>query len=322
MPGTTTSGFGEPDDYQAALRRNSDLNLLVTGRGEFRAQLTRISLPHIHLLAGEEDLSRIAFIRLPERMVRVSLPVRRATQLFWNGIPSRPDEIVAHYGGQCWYERTEGPSEWQTISLSTDDLVKYGRVIIGATFAAPPGGCQWRPPPGALRSLARLYNDAIRVNKIRPRAATEATSAHGLEQQVLLALIECMDNENAVACDATSYRHAGIMSQFEEFVYANPGQRYSMHEISAMLGVSDRTLLSCCKVHLGMGPLRYLRLRRMQLVRRALRDGEPGMTSVSEVAGRYGFEQLGRFARDYRAQFGELPSVTLLYKVDGWSCGC
>ena len=60
-----------------------------------------------------------------------------------------------------------------------------------------------------------------------------------------------------------------------------------------------------------MSSTSYLRLRRMSLVYRALWRGDPDAASVSEVARRYGFRNLGRFAASYRALFGELPSATL-----------
>jgi AraC family ethanolamine operon transcriptional activator len=62
---------------------------------------------------------------------------------------------------------------------------------------------------------------------------------------------------------------------------------------------------------LGMRPSRYRRLPAMQQVHRALRSGASGAASVSEVARRHGFRGLGRLAANYRALYGELPSVTL-----------
>jgi hypothetical protein len=41
MPRTVTSAFSEPVDFETALRKGGCLSLLVTGRGQFRAQLTR-----------------------------------------------------------------------------------------------------------------------------------------------------------------------------------------------------------------------------------------------------------------------------------------
>jgi AraC-like DNA-binding protein len=99
--------------------------------------------------------------------------------------------------------------------------------------------------------------------------------------------------------------------RFEALLQAQPERNLRMAEICAALGVSERLLRSLCAEHLGMSPTTYLRLRRMSLVHRTLRRGEPEATSVSEVARGYGFGSLGRFAADYRALYGELPSATL-----------
>jgi len=60
-----------------------------------------------------------------------------------------------------------------------------------------------------------------------------------------------------------------------------------------------------------MAPSQYLRLRRMQQVHRALRNENAVTARVSEVVERYGIRDLGRFATNYRAVYGELPSATL-----------
>jgi AraC-like DNA-binding protein len=42
-----------------------------------------------------------------------------------------------------------------------------------------------------------------------------------------------------------------------------------------------------------------------------LRAARPGEVTVAEVAAKWGFWHLGRFASTYRATFGELPSQSL-----------
>jgi AraC-like DNA-binding protein len=60
-----------------------------------------------------------------------------------------------------------------------------------------------------------------------------------------------------------------------------------------------------------MGPIRYLTLRRMHLVRRALLRAESLETSVTRIATDHGFWELGHFSVAYRALFGETPSASL-----------
>jgi len=58
MPGCVTSTFSEPDDFAAALRQEGYLKLLITGRGQFQAQLMQIVLHRQRLSTAEEQLPR------------------------------------------------------------------------------------------------------------------------------------------------------------------------------------------------------------------------------------------------------------------------
>jgi AraC-like DNA-binding protein len=95
-----------------------------------------------------------------------------------------------------------------------------------------------------------------------------------------------------------------------------------LSEICGAIGVSERTLRDCCQDHLGMGPHRYLWLRRMHLTRRALRDADPARTSVTELATAHGFWELGRFSVEYRNLFDETPSTTLRRSTAQGADGC
>ena len=105
--------------------------------------------------------------------------------------------------------------------------------------------------------------------------------------------------------------HARIMIRFEEVLAEHFSRPLSMPELCELIVVSDRTLRSCCAEFLGMSPIQYVLLRRLKEVRRALRDADPDTVNVADVAHRFGFAQLGRFAGRYRAIFGETPSTTL-----------
>ena len=79
-------------------------------------------------------------------------------------------------------------------------------------------------------------------------------------------------------------------------------------EIARKLGLSVRTMHDIVRRYRGMSLHRYLRLRRLWLVRRRLLAGAD---SVKAVALAFGFWHLSDFSRSYRDQFGETPSQTL-----------
>lgn len=309
MPGSLTSVFGEPEDFQAALSGDGVAGLLITGRGQFRARLTRIALHRLHLAAGEEELSRIAFITVPAGMVLVSLPVGKRPSPVWGGIEMRAGSMITLGPGERVHARTGGPCGWGAIRLPDQELLHYGRALCGAGFVVPPALAAWRPSSAAARHLAQLHRAAIRMAEARPGALIDTEAAHGLEQQLIHALIECLSAGSADEETPTARRHLGVLARFEDLLQAEPFPQ--MPKLCAALGVSERTLRECCKKHLGMGPSRYRHLRRMQQVHRALRSENPDTASVSGVAGRYGFRDLGRLAANYRALYGELPSATL-----------
>jgi transcriptional regulator GlxA family with amidase domain len=101
------------------------------------------------------------------------------------------------------------------------------------------------------------------------------------------------------------------MVRFEEVLEEHLSRALHMPELCELITVSRRTLRLCCAEFLGMSPTRYVLLRRLKKVRSALRDADPEMANVSEIAHRFGFTELGRFAGNYQATFGETPSTTL-----------
>lgn len=80
--------------------------------------------------------------------------------------------------------------------------------------------------------------------------------------------------------------------------------------LAQVSGVRPRTLETHFKVFLGTTPLGWVRRMRLARARQELLHSAPHAT-VTDVALASGFNQLGRFAAQYRKAFGELPSATI-----------
>src|SRR5579871_3259996 len=123
-------------------------------------------------------------------------------------------------------------------------------------------------------------------------------------------MVRCLADVAGVEAPNVGRRHAAIVARFEDFLAANPDRAIYLTEICAAIGVAERTLCAACEEHLGMGPIRFLNLRRMHLAHRALLRADSSNTTVTTIATDHGFWELGRFSVTYRDLFGESPSET------------
>ncbi|MDV3128817.1 AraC family transcriptional regulator [Mycobacterium sp. 21AC1] len=95
-------------------------------------------------------------------------------------------------------------------------------------------------------------------------------------------------------------------------IASEQGAEYTVGELARLAGVSLRTLEAGFRAELDCTPLQYLRRSRLakahaELV--ALKGASE--TTVGSVAARWGFFHMGRFAADFRQQFGTSPSQVL-----------
>ncbi|MBF4463018.1 MULTISPECIES: AraC family transcriptional regulator [unclassified Rathayibacter] len=96
-----------------------------------------------------------------------------------------------------------------------------------------------------------------------------------------------------------------------EFIHAHCAEPIGPTEVAAAAGLTVRGLQSAFHRVLGMRPLAYLRLVRLDRVRAELLAADPHETTVLELAQRWGFGNPGRFSVAFAARFGEPPSTTL-----------
>src|SRR5215472_10581591 len=103
MPGSATSVYSEAEDFEAALRAQGCLGLLVTGPGQFRPRLTELGLHRLRLAATDEPLPRIAPVAVPADMILLSLPRDTGSTTIWGGIRVGAGELMTLGPGECSY---------------------------------------------------------------------------------------------------------------------------------------------------------------------------------------------------------------------------
>ena len=223
----------------------------------------------------------------------------------------RPTDIVRHSEGQSYFQRSSGPVSFGTMSLPVEEMVSVGAAIAGLDLRPPKDALTCPAALHAIAKLQRLHAAAGHLAAEAPEIIANPDAARGLEQALIEAMVACLDDRDEPEHNSAQGQHAIVMRRFRRVLEENSEQPLFITEICKAIRVSDRTLRVCCHEHLGISPKRYLLLRRMHLARRALRAAAANAATVTEVATRYGFWQLGRFAVEYRSLFGETPSATL-----------
>jgi len=105
--------------------------------------------------------------------------------------------------------------------------------------------------------------------------------------------------------------HYAALQRAVTFIDEHAHRDISVADIADAAHVTIRAVQLAFRRHLDMTPMDYLRRVRLELAHHELVDADPGLTTVTTVAYRWGFASPSRFALYYRAAYGVLPSHTL-----------
>jgi AraC-like DNA-binding protein len=310
MPGGGTRTFLEPDQYEVGLGE-AQIAAFILPRDKFRARLTWAELHHLRVLRCEEDSPGIAYVQLAPELAFVTFSADSGLLPVWRGIEMLTSDIMFHSRGDRLHRATPGSFVWNVIAIEPARLEYYGRGLSGIPFSLPAEGRTLQPSRRVAAGLRRLHARICRLAETKPKILSHSEVARAIEQSLIHMSVTCLTTARARTDEYAKRRHAGIMVRFEEVLSEHISQPLDMPELCTLLAVSDRTLRLCCAEFLGMSPTEYVPLRRLEAVRRALRNVKSDMVNVAGIAYSFGFAELGHFAETYRARFGEAPSTTL-----------
>jgi AraC-like DNA-binding protein len=310
MPTSEIRSFTDPSEFAAAIH-GVDVDLTFVGSGPFSAKITRIDLGSISIQRLSESLPLIIHASNLGEHATFGFHTQPGQSLVRDGVEVTWDKIVHAGRSQSQFQRSAGPMDWGSISLQMEDVTFAEISALGINLPAASSEKIITPRPEALAKLRRVHAAIGSISRDAPELIADSEAARGLEQTLMQALIGCLDDGQIQEQTPSQQRHHAIMQRFHAVLDAESDRPVYVLEMATAVGASIRTLSVCCHEHLGLGPKRYLLLRRMYLARQALREADPAETSVTAVATQYGFWQFGRFAGQYKSLFGELPSVTL-----------
>lgn len=158
--------------------------------------------------------------------------------------------------------------------------------------------------PSAAGRMRRIFADICEVIAESPEYADDPLRLSSMARDVTDAVATALSGTNSEQSEISPAKRARVVRDVRELVVECPDRYASVEELCRTLGISRRGLQQSFQETLGLKPTAYLRAVRMNGARRAIRHAG----SVAEAATLWGFWHFGRFARDYKVMFGELPS--------------
>lgn len=163
-------------------------------------------------------------------------------------------------------------------------------------------GARW------LALVQSLTGDLTDEHALIRHPIVAAPFAHSVLAGLLLAARHEYSDELAAPAPSVG---APIVRTAQAFIEANAARPLTVADIAKATGVGVRGLQQGFQKAMDMSPMRYLREVRLRHAHRELRGADPTVTTVGDVAARWGFRHQGRFAADYRERYGCQPADTL-----------
>jgi len=203
-----------------------------------------------------------------------------------------PDDFDI-FGIVVSYSALQKMADIQDIAIHWSDLIHHDRLSVPEKTL------------GALRFLLT-------------RLLSQQTNEHQSRLQydiVMMALLEILKKESPNDQVTPSYhRRKLVVDHVRDYLNQLPEKAVTITELCNHTNVSRRTLQYCFESIVGISPVQYLRMSRLNSVRRALSMASAEQ-SIADTASHWGFWHLSQFAKDYRELFGEKPSDTLLRRT-------
>ncbi|MDH6219014.1 AraC family transcriptional regulator [Streptomyces pseudovenezuelae] len=205
-------------------------------------------------------------------------------------------------------------SDCDALTVKIDKLALHRRLetLLGISLRRPP---RFAPTLDVSRGPGRSWASLARWSLLEADVSQGLLSSplirDRLEQTLLEGLLLAADHDYRDRLAYPPPMRPASVRRVMDIVREQPAEPYDAAGLAAIAQVGLRTLQDAFRKHVGMSPMAYVTEVRLQRVHDQLRASAPGTTTVAEVAYRWGFTHLGRFAQRYRRRFGEPPSQTL-----------
>lgn len=308
----TYSGLEPSLAFDVVYGGHFEHRLLSAKRSNMEHQ--RFVLDGVLLESGIYDFPVIARGAMPKNVVCIGVMAAGAETTRYNTSVIEADEIQIYPPESDLLYHASTTSRWINFIVPQASLQAAAIAKTGRPLALPKkDALSVRLQPAERGRLVRLADDAFAIGRRSEPAGISAELATGLSQGLIdgyVAALCAADPAMTQRQTAAARQHFHLVLACERLALTEDVLAMELDDIARRSGYSRRALELIFNRTVGMPPGRWFMNIRLNGVMRDLLTAAPN-GNVSEVAMRWGFRHLARFASHYRRAFGELPSQTL-----------
>ena len=302
--------FTDFDELSEAARQ-WDLDLRQLDRGAFHGELLQFGIAGAFVSDARFCRTLLQKGAPPSRLRTIGVPARRSVQFLWRGVPVTDKDLVIFPSGADLDCTSDADFHVYTCSFPEELLATISHTLdVGELDELRQDASVIRCHAPAIELVRTSLNQLS--TRIRNGASLDDPELiDHATRDVPSRLLSAISTSHGACSPATTQRRELALVRAEAFIERSAQENIDVRELCRISQVSQRTLEYTFVERFGITPKAFLKMHRLNSVRRELRAGDPNVVKVADIANRWGFWHLGQFAADYRTQFDELPSQTL-----------
>ncbi|MBV7482411.1 helix-turn-helix domain-containing protein [Bordetella sp. BOR01] len=307
------SGFEPSQAFDVVYGASFEHRLLSTKLATMKHQ--RLTLGDVRLETGWYNFPVIAQGGMPRNVVCIGFMAEGGDVTRINTALVRTDEIQIYPAGVELLYHASGSSRWVNFIVSEDRLQKVAHARMGRPLeTSRQAAYSIRLPAGGRRSLTSLTDDALNLaRRLHPDGGMTSDLAAEVYDSLLAGYVDALFDATPARNSerpSTERRHHHLITACERLVLSGQETDVALADIARRCGYSLRSLELIFRRGVGMPPGRWFMTARLNGALRDLLTCDQTST-VSDIAMKWGFRHMSRFAQYYRKAFGESPRDTL-----------
>lgn len=295
-----------PIDSVEALREavvGADFDIVQLARGSLAGSLTHVGIGNLSMSIGRfSSAVRSRGVVSPERLTLAMLLDGWSHDMIPGDIavlPPRLDHESIYNGGAAYAAISMMPPD--VADIFVDENLAEGIFKVADCYRLPD---QIRTE---IRTRFLAIVERVEAGRLELSPSAADFLMRSLKEVFAMGILQCLPPRSPIPI----HQGAQLLRDVENYMESAGRRPVHISEICSAFHISRRRLHRTFYETLGMGPIGYLRRKRLCSIQAILKRSDPETTKVSDIAAEYGFFEHGRFAGYYKALFGESPSETL-----------